>query len=156
MKRIAQFKVAKLLARDKRKAMEVYKLSESQYEMVLAYINNNGLSEGATIFVDQAPDGRVYITSGGGTQSSGSTGSSKSTLPHVSGDYVSTSIKPGSTPEVSGSTTDKTLAKMVSIVGIVSGTLYVIWEAISLVFMVQDRKEARKSKQSNNDNQAGN
>ena len=136
--------------------MEVYKLSESQYEMVLAYINNNGLSEGATIFVDQAPDGRVYITSGGGTQSSGSTGSSKSTLPHVSGDYVSTSIKPGSTPEVSGSTTDKTLAKMVSIVGIVSGTLYVIWEAISLVFMVQDRKEARKSKQSNNDNQAGN
>ena len=156
MKRIAQFKVAKLLARDKRKAMEVYKLSESQYEMVLAYINNNGLSEGATIFVDQAPDGRVYITSGGGTQSSGTTGSTKSTLPHVSGDYVSTSMKPGSTPEVTGSTSDKKIAKIVSIIGILSGVLYVIWQATNLVFTIQDRKEARRSKQSNNDNQASN
>ena len=156
MNRIAQFKVAKFLARDKRQAMEVYKLSESQYELVLAYITNNELSEGATIFVDQAPDGKVYVYSGSGTQTSGTTGPTANKTPHASGDYVSTSMKPGSTPEVSGNTTDKTLAKMGSIVGIVSGTLYVIWQAISLVFMVQDRKEARRQKQSNNDNQASN
>ena len=156
MRRISQFKVAKFLARDKRQAMEVYTLSESQYELVLAYINSNGLSEGATIFVDQAPDGKVYISSGGGTQTSGTTGPTTNKTPHAPGDYVSTSMKPGSTPEVSGNTTDKTLAKIVSIVGIVSGTLYVIWQAISLVFMVQDRKEAQRRKQSNNDDQANN
>ena len=156
MKRISQFKVAKFLAREKSQAMEVYNLSESQYEMVLTFINNNGLSEGATIFVDQAPDGKVYLSSGGGTQSSGATGPTSNKTPHAPGDYVSTSMKPGSTPEVSGSTSDKTLAKIVSIIGIVSGTLYVIWQAISLVFTIQDRKEARRQKQSNNDDHASN
>ena len=156
MRRITQFKVAKFLNRDKSKAMEVYNLSEPQYEIVLAYINENGLSEGSTVFVDQAPDGKVYISSGSGTQSSGTIGPNTNKAPHASGDYVSTSMKPGSTPEVSGSTTDRTLAKIVSIIGIASGVLYVIWQATNLVFLIQDRKEARKQKQSNNDNPANN
>ena len=156
MKRICQFKVSKFLAREKRKAMEVYNLSKSQYEMVLAFINNNGLSEGTTIFVDQAPDGKVHISSGYGTQSSGTTGPTKNKTQHASGDYVSTSMKPGSTPEVSGSTTDKTLAKIVSIIGIASGVLYVTWQITNLVFTIQDRNEARRLKQSNNDNPARN
>lgn len=154
MKRICQFKVAKFLARDKHKVMEVYNLSESQYEMALAFINNNGLSEGTTVFVDQAPDGKVYISSGAGTQSSGTASLTTNKTSHASGDYVSTSMKPGSTPEVSGSTTDKTLAKIVSIIGIASGVLYVIWQITNLVFTIQDRNEARRQKQSNNDNPA--
>lgn len=147
MRRIAQFKAAKFLNRDKRQAMEVYNLSEPQYEIVLAYINENGLSEGSTIFVDQAPDGKVYISSGSGTSAS-----TTSKTPHASGDFVSTSMKPGSTPEVSGSTSDKTIAKIFSIIGIASGTLYVVWQIINIVFTIQDRKNARKRNQPNNDN----
>ena len=136
--------------------MEVYNLSESQYEMALAFINNNGLSEGTTVFVDQAEDGKVYISSGSGAQSSGTVGLTTNRTSHASGDYVSTSMKPGSTPEVSGNTTDKTLAKIVSIIGIASGVLYVIWQITNLVFTIQDRNEARRLKQSNNDNPARN
>lgn len=156
MKRIAQFKVAKFLARDKRKAMEVYKLSDAQYEIVLAYINENGLSEGSTIFVDQAPDGKVYISSGAGTQAPGTSGPAASRTPHATGDFVSTSMKPGSTPEVAGSTTDKTVAKIFSFIGIASGTLYVVWQIINIVFTIQDRKNARKRNLPNNDNLTSN
>lgn len=124
--------------------------------MALAFINNNGLSEGTTVFVDQAEDGKVYISSGSGAQSSGTVGLTTNRTSHASGDYVSTSMKPGSTPEVSGNTTDKTLAKIVSIIGIASGVLYVIWQITNLVFTIQDRNEARRLKQSNNDNPARN
>ena len=134
--------------------MEVYTLSDAQYELVLAYLRDNGLSGGTTIFVDQAPDGRVYVTAGDGAPATGPTNQASPKAKPAVGDYLSTTMKPGASPELTGGTTNSTLSIIFNVMGIVSGCVYVVWQITTLVFAIQDRNDARRRNRSNNDDRA--
>ena len=136
--------------------MEVYTLSDVQYEMVLAYINNNELPGGATIFVDQAPDGKVIVTSGTAAPTTGLSSQAATRTSNTSGDYVTTVMKPGASPELYGNTTNPKLSRIYNVIGILGGVVYLVWQVTNLVFTIQDRNDARRRKQSDNDGRASN
>ena len=136
--------------------MEVYKLSDAQYEMVRAYIREHNLSGDTTIFVDQAPDGKVFVTAGNESQTTGPANQASPKARPAVGDFVSTTMKPGASPELNGGTTNHTLSVIFNVMGIISGCVYVLWQVTTLVFAIQDRNDARRRKRSNNDDQASN
>lgn len=148
-------KKQKFLNKTKEKAMKNYGLDSADYNKILNFFSTDDKNNVQVIQVYEGSNGELVITeldesdvSSTDSQSASRAVANEGTTKHIAkttnaGNYVSTSIQPGSAPYVQGCATNPTLANIlavISIIGVAAGTASTI---CNIIFGIIDRRRVK-------------